>query len=1262
MKSIYVFVLALFTHAALGQEFQLEWTVEKRGSTENPELVFSFPGASHEPDGMPYIYGEFEMPVEGNAHIELMGEAYIPLSAEEESAFKSDWESKFQNGNVFQAFTSSGQSSFIRYRVFPFRINEENHRIEKLVSFDVVPVSDNVSATVSNKSGSWASHSVLASGSWVKMAITESGMYGVPVSTLQSAGLNLVGQSSADLHIYHNPGGMLPEPNAAFRYDDLAELAIRVEDGGDGILNASDKIYFYAEGPHRLRYVVPSNISIDPYFTHDFNVYSDRSYVFATVNSSSLGLRVQEQAWTGGTATFTSSGFDDYQFHEVDERNIVGTGREWYGEIYDFSLSQSFTFSFPNRIQSENVVLRAKSAAKSLSSTTKMEYSVGGVIELQTQFSAATGNIGYTSGVGSASFQTSGNSISVTSNYNRSTSSSSVGYLDYISMKARRAWTYATGGFVARDHEVISPSGVVSYAVSNTSAWVWDVTNPIHPFAPERNGSGAWNSWSDSLRTYVVCTPSDAKSVGTVEVVANQDLHGLVDVDMLIVAHPNFMVDALRLAQHHRDYDGLIVEVVTPQQVYNEFSCGAQDVTAIRDFTRMLYVRNSTPLQYLLLFGDASYDYKNRVPNMHNFVPIYESPSSNSLYSSYMTDDYFGYLDETEGVDVVDELGDVNIGRLPVKTASEAKAVVDKIIDYVTAETSFGDWRNRLAFVSDDVDESWESVLTTEPELISQIVDTTYPAFNIEKIYSDSYTQVSTSGSQAYPDAREALYRAVQKGNLVTSYTGHGGEVGWSSERLLQLQDVNSWSNGIQLPLFITITCEFSRLDDPYRVSAGEQLLLNPDGGAVGLISTTRVVFVSGAIALNRAVLTQIFEEANGLYPTLGETVRRAKNKVKDSDRIRFSLLGDPAMRLNVPRHRVVLDSINGDVASVGADTIRAREPVELEGRIFYDTGAFFSDFEGEIVVTIFDKSVDRQTKRNDGVGPVVNFTQQENIIYKGRASVDSGYWKVSFIVPRDINFSYGQAKISFYADNGTTDAMGADKDIVVGGLGTAPFVDDAGPDIRLFMNDTNFIDGGLTDESPIGLALLTDSSGINVVGNGLGHNIIGILDGDESKSFNLNAYYTSDLNTYQSGVVNYPFFNLSDGKHNLRVRVWDVMNNVSEATVNFYVADRESLVINDLFNYPNPFTGSTTFSFEHNRDGEELEVELYISDMSGRIVHSQAQTLTPEGNRTLDMTWDATTGSGAKVAAGVYVFRLVVRSKADGSEAQQSERLVYLK
>lgn len=1249
MRYLSILIFWISSCALWAQEFQLNWTVvESEYPSEYSGMYFE--GASISGNQIPLFHHRLELPVPGKAHVELFDPQFVPLTAEELSVVPNH---TFQSTvQIEQTWTASSGKEYVAFQLTPIIRDAQTLELKKLVSFDVIIVRDE---SVNFKTSDFASESVLAQGDWVRAAISNTGIHSLSISELQSAGLSgLIGSPSSQLKAYHNGGGMLPEEVADQRYDDLREINIEVRDGGDGVLNGSDRVYFFAGGPHAL-----FHHALSGELRHAYNVYDERSYVYFTVDATSPGLRVSTNPYAA-TPTVTSTGLDMIAFHEEDERNLAGTGREWYGEVFDFQLSRNYSFSFPSRDITEPVQVRFRGANSG--GQAQFQVQEGGVVRLNQLMAASTGVAEYLAQARTASFTSPQSSLSLDVVYSRIASPSSVGYLDYLSAQARLNWSYSSGEMYGCDTRVVQPGEVVGYSLNNSSnVHVWDLTDRTRPYRPAMT-NGTWSAPADSLRWYVVWKDADVHSVAGLESVSNQNLHSLEGIDYLIVTHAEFLAEAERLAEFHAVHDNLTYAVVDVEQVYHEFSCGSQDISAIRDFARMLYKDANRPLKHLLLFGDASYDYKDRVSNMHNFVPIYQSPTSNSLYQSFMTDDFYANLDDMEGVNIALEDVDINTGRFPVKTLSEARNVVDKVIGYAVDSSSFGDWRNRLLFVSDDADEGWETILTTAPEAIAAKLDTTYPSFNIQKIYADSYTQQSSSGSQSYPAAREALFRSVERGNLVTAYVGHGGEVGWASERLLQLQDINAWTNSPNLPLFVTITCEFTRFDDPFRVSAGEQVFLNPDGGAVALISTTRVVYVQPAVQLNQNIFDNIFKRVNGEYPTMGDIVRQAKNSTTSGDALRFSLIGDPALKLNIPVHEVVIDSLNGVDIQLAPDTLKARETVRLSGRVLQDGGGDFSSFNGQVTIAVYDKAINRQTNKNDGVGGTVNFKQQENLIYRGRASVVNGYWNTEFIVPRDINYVFGEGKISLYADNDVTDARGAERRLIVGGLGSSVVNDDRGPEIRLFMNDTNFIDGGITDENPVGLALLFDESGINVVGNGLGHDIVGVLDGDESNSFVLNGYYEGDVDTYKSGRVEYPFYDLSNGAHNLRVRVWDVMNNVAEADVDFVVADRQNIQIGEIFSYPNPFTDWIIISFEHNRAGEELALTLHISNMAGQTVYHYDETIVPEGNRSIDLRWDARTNGGREVSAGLYVFRLVVRSTSDGQETSVSERLVYLK
>ncbi|MGI8891852.1 MAG: type IX secretion system sortase PorU, partial [Bacteroidia bacterium] len=811
---------------------------------------------------------------------------------------------------------------------------------------------------------------------------------------------------------------------------------------------------------------------------------------------------------------------------------------------------------------------------------------------------------------------------------------------------------------------------------------VWDITNPLEPQKRNLSFSGStaiFRAEADSLREFIAfgSTYLTPKAVGSI---MNQNLHALSQVDMVIVAHPSFLSEANRLADFHRNSTNISVHVVTPYQIYNEFSSGAQDITAIRDFMRMFYERAQIPEEkprFLLLFGDGSIDNKHRVGGNTNFIPTFQSLESLYVLSSYVSDDFYGSLDPSEGNwdtgNVNNESVDVGIGRLPVKNLGEAKAVVDKIIRYSSPlnpsdfnfefsangyrKGSYGDWRNIIAFMADDEDGTIH-MLQANQTAIS--VENKYPNYITDKIYFDAYKQVSTPGGERYPDAKDAMNKRIDRGALIFNYTGHGGELGLGHERVLEIADVNSWKNINNLPAFFTATCEFSRFDDPYRTSAGELTFLNPNGGAIALFTTTRVVNSGANSNLNNAFYNQVFEpEPNGEMPFMGDVFRRTKNTTSGGvNDLNFSLLGDPAQKLAYPKHGVVTTKINDKAIGTDPDTIQGLSKVTVEGMVVDNNGQKMSGFTGILYPTVFDKK-SNITTLGQGSNPF-NFNLKKNILYKGKASVINGDFTFTFLVPKDISYNFDLGSFSYYAHNGTEDAHGNYSNIMVGGIDTTAKADNVGPDIKLYMNDEKFIFGGMTDENPLLYALVFDSCGINTAGSSIGHDITAILDEKTDKSIILNDYYQADLDSYQSGRIRYPFSKLAEGHHTLTLKVWDVQNNSSQAYTEFIVSSSANLALNHVFNYPNPFTTHTTFLFEHNRPNTPLDVQIQVFTVSGKLVKTINQPVFSEGFRSDSIEWDGLDDYGDRIGRGVYIYRLRVRS--GDSYADQLEKLVILK
>jgi hypothetical protein len=618
------------------------------------------------------------------------------------------------------------------------------------------------------------------------------------------------------------------------------------------------------------------------------------------------------------------------------------------------------------------------------------------------------------------------------------------------------------------------------------------------------------------------------------------------------------------------------------------------------------------------------------------------------------SDDFFGFLDHTANDDMVD----ICIGRFVVDDISQAGNAVDKVINYTTnTDKVMGDWRNVVCLIADDED---SNLHLKDSEEVSELIDTLDKNINVDKIYFDSYKQVATPGGQKYPGVNRDINARMEKGTLIMNYVGHGGELGWAHEGVLTNKDILDWRNWDRLAVFVTATCEFSRFDDPTRVSAGENVFLNPHGGAISLFTTTRPTYASGNSALNKSFYKFAFTKVDGKHRKMGDVIRLAKNEAGSSANGRkFVLLGDPAIDFAFPKERVVTLKVNDISVSEPIDTLKALSSVTISGEMQDNDGNKLSSFNGTLFPTIFDKPFPYTTLGNDAGSIPVTFYIQKNPLYKGKASIENGEWSFSFIVPKDIAYQYGFGKFSYYAKDENTDAAGYFLDVTVGGYNPFAAADDEGPVIKLFMNDRNFVFGGLTDENPVLLADIFDESGINTVGSGVGHDIVATIDGEID--FIINDYYEASLNNYQVGTVNYPFFNLTNGVHKLSLRVWDVYNNSSTAYTEFVVAESSEMALEYLMSYPNPFKDWTIFSFEHNQSQEPMDVKIEIYSISGQLVKTITEVYNSGGYKYKSVKWDGCDEGGEKLNQGIYVYRVIVQN-SDGTVSQENNKLVILK
>ena len=1117
-------------------------------------------------------------------------------------------------------------------------------------------------------------NSVLSYGDWYKIKVNSDGIYKIDYSFLEDIGIDVSNINPQKIQLFGNGGSMLPESNEIFRLDDLHENPIYVHGDQDGLFNSEDYILFYGESPNRW-YLNSDNI-----FNHTQNIYDTHNYYFLRIGDEQ-GKRVlmQEENLIGVKEI---DFYTDRKFYEWENINLKNTGRQWFGEYLGFSEQYTFNFDFKNRLNSELIRIGARGVGRS-SSSSSLNFSHQGSQVLQVPIgSQVSSSIYVDDGEAVSEFISDQDIISINLSYDQNGNSSAFAYLDYIEIQAKCSLKFSGDQLIFSEPSSVGKSSVTSFKLNTSleSFLVWDVTYPDSIKSMLVSNEHVFRSKTDELKIFVAHHLSETNYLNPIfdGIVENQNLHSHEAVDFVIITHPNFLEAANRLAQLHVEKDQLSVNVVTTNQIYNEFSSGKQDLIALRSYLRMLYEKAETEdeiLENVLLFGDASYDYKgislgNSNSLNQNFVPTFQSEYSFKLGPSYCTDDFLGFLDVSEGSQQTinyDGL-DVGLGRIVVQSLSQANEMVNKIERYMSSD-SHGDWRSNICFVADDIDdESWEYRLQENIDKIASDIDTNYHNYNVNKIYLDSYKQESSSGGQRYPDARQAIFDAVSSGTLIIHYYGHGGEVGWAEERVLVLEDINAWDNLLHLPVFVTATCEFSRYDDPDRISAGEQVLLNSQGAGIALFSTTRTITENDANNLSKSFYKYAIPENAGDVLSFGKISKEIKNDLNISglsttNKLKFALLGDPALKLPIPQLNVIVQNIVDIDSGLPISSIQALSKIRVNGIVANSNGERVANFNGILKPKVFDKPIVLQTQTNDFdyLDPF-NFDLQQSLLYSGNVSIEQGSFEFDFIVPKDIAFAEGNGKFSMYASNDTLDALGSFIDFIVGGINESASNDDQGPEIDLFMNSVDFKIGGITDSNPSLFALISDESGINTTGNGIGHNIVAILDENTQNSIVLNQYYESDLDSYKSGVVEYPFTEIKEGEHELKIKVWDAYNNSSEGFTQFVVVNNTNLILENLMNFPNPFSDFTRIHFEHNRPNQILEVSLNIFDKLGRLIKTMKNTISSSSYANSDFTWDGLSDYGTSMASGIYFCQVTVKSSALQEEMILSNQMVLIK
>lgn len=1177
----------------------------------------------------------------------------------------------------------------------------EKGKVLRLISYDVTET-NTPSSIFAKKVGTTTNP--LSSGTFYKIKVDKSGIFKITSQFLRDNGINPANVNPKNFRIYGNGGVMLPENNQDVKYDALQENAIQVVGEDDGVWNDNDYALFYAQGPNG--YNLYDTTNGNGYKRRDTrndrsnglkNIYEDASYYYISVDKG-VGKRVQNVDANLPTTPLITR-YDDYQVINNDQKNLLKVGRIWV-EDQPFLTEKTITLNTKSPISGSDVIKYRTQVVGYLAQQNSVAFTIN---NLNPSTSAVPTNapdyaydyfpLKYNGNISNLS----GNQITLKYNPNITINPNGAFYFDYVEVQYKEDLKYNGTQMNFRDFSLVSGSNTnYGFSVSSTNnlEQIWDVTDITNAKRKvnKATGSGAFNfaytaSDPNFNNEFVAFRAESAYSPQFVERVNNQNLSALQNVDYLIITTPEMMSQAQRMANYHETKNNYQVEIVDVNKIYNEFGSGSKDLTAIRDFVSKLNINQR--LKYVFILGDASYDYKNRISNNTNIVPSYQSEESADFISSFVTDDYIVMTKPQTASQLANNLPDVPIGRIPAANPTEAANMIDKTLAYYNSlpgqSTPFGEWRMKLDFVADDDNEGgtpFHTVLNNTLESNFEVAGSNnLREYNVRKLYLDAFQSQSTAGGRRYSQVNQALSNDLGN-SLYLFYFGHGGINGWAQERvftLTEIQAAHNFSNVYsRFPFVSTITCEFTLWDEPATSSAGEQLMKLKQGGAAAMITSSRAVAVDYGISFTNRYTTEMFKMVNDDFLSVGDAHLNAKKITgANSNHLKVNVLGDPAMKLSRPKRLLVIDDIETPVPGL----IRGLDFVKIKGHIKNANGSTNTTFNGRVVINIFDKKLNKSTLNNNGhLTPILNYKEEGSAIVKASGTAVNGVFTVEFYVPKDINYAVGEGRLLGYADNRSTDVFN-NQPVQVGDLNPNGLNDNEPPKVKLYMNNTNFANGGITNQNPMLLACLTDDTGINSTGSGIGHDITVYLDGQIINTIVLNDFFSSgegngcinpSLADYQKGNVTYPFKNLSIGQHQLSFKVWDINNNSTVETLNFEVKDEadQHLTINRPLNWPNPFTNKTYIHFEHNCD-DILDVNVQIYTITGKLVRTLSQAVVAEpflqGYRTPKQAieWDAKDDFGDTVAKGTYIFKIFAKSqnqeKCKGS-ATAVEKMVLLK
>lgn len=1093
--------------------------------------------------------------------------------------------------------------------------------------------------------------SPLANESIFKIAVNKNGIYKIDYQLLSSLGIDPATINPRSIKIFGQPGGMLAQQNTP-EIPRIKEVAIWVAGEEDEIFNTNDYVLFWGEGPDLHYYDSTYQI-----FRIERNLYARQNFYFLKIDGEE-GQRVQLQNVADQNVP-EITWFNNYQHHETDQLNLLGSGRYWLGESFSDQTTRTFTFPVENVITNTEAKLLASAASLANSSAT-LRYTFNGqpIGEMKTpplestiysDKAALKREVFSFKPILSDSWKFEADWIV--------DDRGEYGHLDFLTINYPQKLIYSGEQLFFRALQSTKHYFSKYKLTTSRVVWVWDVTKPGMPVAIKSKPSNTgieFVAFSAFLKSYIAFEPDKVSTPEIVEQMVNQNLLGQLVPDLLIVAPEQFLSEAHRLAKHRQSHDGLETAVVSPQQIYNEFSSGRQDITAIRNFVRWLYLKDPVKLKYLLLFGDASYDYlKANSEGNTNFVPTYQSQNSTHNIFSHASDDYFGFMDINEGqwpernqnIGKTHDL-EIGIGRLPVTNLQEAKLVVDKLIRY-DQQVSMGNWRTKVTFVADDGDQNKHQLRS---DFLADYIENNMPSMTPEKLYIDAYPQTNVSGSKVSLAGRARLSQLVEEGTLIVDYIGHGGETAWASESLLLLNTIYEMRNFDKLPLFITATCEFGRFDDYRRQSGAELAILQPGGGAVGLFTTTRPVFANTNFDLSFAFYKSLSEQK---YNRLGDLFRTTKNgSVQGVVNRNFTLLGDPSLALALPELQVNIATIN-DLPAANPSPLSSFREIMIQGNINHN-GIIQSDFNGEVNITLYDQPQNKATL-GDGDNQPMMYKSRDKVLFKGLAKAEKGKFTYKMIIP-EINELNQPGKFVLYASDRDQNLDAKGYLNIESGIQCSECKDDTPPKIEILIDNENFQPGQKVSANPLLIVNLQDNSGINIAPK-KGHDIVLYLD--ESDTIVLNHYYQPVLDTAHKGKIIFELPELTKGKHQIKIAASDLFYNRAKAETYFILGENQPDAIQSFSFGPNPTDQEVFFHFSLNNPDPLLNAKILIFSSKGELMDQLQAEINTIGEEDFSLHLNIDDIKGSPLMSGIYILHFHIYNSSSQLLGKRRGKLI---